>query len=136
MFPATLNEPSAWPLALQSADTFTAGAWLAIRLFGYVLVVPVVEELAFRVYAMRRLIDSDVDGVPVGRLTVASFVVSSLLFGALHGPLWVQGTLAGMAFAGALYRRRRFGDAVLAHATTNGLIAIYVFVTGEWSVWS
>jgi exosortase E/protease (VPEID-CTERM system) len=136
MFPATLNEPGAWPVALQSADTLTAAAWLAIRLFGYELVVPVVEELAFRVYAMRRLIASDMDGVPVGRFTVVSFVVSSLLFGALHGPLWVQGTLAGMAFAGALYRRRRFGDAVLAHATTNGLIAIYVFVTGEWSVWS
>jgi len=28
------------------------------------------------------------------------------------------------------------GDAVLAHATTNALIALYVFTSGRWSVWS
>jgi CAAX prenyl protease-like protein len=136
LFPSTLHDKAGWPVALASVNPFAAGTWLAIRLVGYVLVIPVVEELAFRAYAMRRLMDSDVDAVPVGRFSLAAFVISSLLFGALHGPLWIQGTLAGMAFAGALCWRRRFGDAVMAHATTNALIAIYVFVTGHWSVWS
>jgi exosortase E/protease (VPEID-CTERM system) len=136
LFPSTLHDKAGWPVALASVNPFAAGTWLAIRLVGYVLVIPAVEELAFRAYAMRRLMDSDVDAVPVGRFSLAAFVISSLLFGALHGPLWIQGTLAGMAFAGALCWRRRFGDAVMAHATTNALIAIYVFVTGHWSVWS
>ena len=87
-------------------------------------------------YAMRRLIGHDVDSVAVGTFSLASFVISSLLFGALHGALWIQGTLAGMAFACLLYRRRSVGDAVLAHATTNAVIALYVFSTGRWSLWS
>ena len=98
--------------------------------------MPVVEALAFRVYALRRLAHAEIDTVAVGSFSLFSFVISSLLFGALHSGLWVQGTLAGMAFACALYRRRRFGDAVLAHATTNGLLALYVFFTGQWSLWS
>ena len=136
LFPSTLSDTSVWPLALQSASTWDAGAWLAVRLVGYVLVVPVVEELAFRVYALRRLTHRDIDSAAAGSFSLSAFAISSILFGALHGGLWVQGTLAGMAFAYAFYRRRRFGDAVLAHATTNGLIALYVFATGRWSVWS
>ena len=54
----------------------------------------------------------------------------------LHGGFWLAGTIAGMSFALALYQRRALGDAVLAHATTNGLIAVYVLTTGRWSVWS
>jgi len=64
-----------------------------------------------------------------------SIVYLSLLFGALHGGFWLAGTIAGMAFAIALYQRRALGDAVLAHATTNGLIAFYVLATGRWSMW-
>jgi membrane protease YdiL (CAAX protease family) len=56
-------------------------------------------------------------------------------FGALHGR-WLAGTLAGLCYALALYRRGRLGDAVLAHATTNALIAADVLATGTWSLWS
>jgi CAAX prenyl protease-like protein len=84
---------------------------------------------------MRRLIREDFSRLPVGLFTWSSFLLSSVLFGALHGGSWVAGTLAGMTFAVALYQRRAIGDAVVAHATTNGLIAMYVFATGRWSVW-
>lgn len=63
-------------------------------------------------------------------------LLSSLLFGALHGELWLAGTIAGMLFAVALYRGKGLGDAVQAHATTNGLMVVYVFATGHWSAWS
>ena len=135
-FPLTVPHESAWPASLHSASGVAAAVYLAIKFVGYVVIVPLAEELAFRVYALRRLVHDTVDAVPVGTFSVASFAISSLLFGALHGSLWMQGTIAGMAFAGALYRRRSVGDAVLAHATTNALIAIYVFSTGRWSVWS
>jgi exosortase E/protease (VPEID-CTERM system) len=135
-FPLTSLRESSWPTALLAANGVGVAAWLALKTFGYVLVVPIVEELAFRVYAMRRLIDEDINAVPVGSFSLVSLAVSSLIFGALHGALWIQGTLAGVAFACALYRRRSVGDAVLAHATTNALIAVYVFTTGQWSVWS
>jgi exosortase E/protease (VPEID-CTERM system) len=136
MLPADLTGKDGWPAALQGMSAAGAVLWLAVRVIGYVLVTPLAEELAFRGYVMRRLIGADIDRVPLGAFRWLSFLGSSLLFGAFHGQLWLQGTFAGMVFAGALYRRRSLGDAVLAHATTNGLIACYVFVTGHWSVWS
>ena len=125
-----------WPAALQSVPLHWAAAWLVLRVIGYTVTVPLVEELAFRGYLTRRLIHTEFHRLPVGLFTWSSFLVSSVLFGALHGGYWLAGTVAGMTFALALYQRRALGDAVVAHATTNGLIALYVLTTGRWSVWS
>jgi len=110
-------------------------AWLVFRVVGSVLTVPFAEELAFRGYLTRRLISTDTDEVPLGQFSWLSFVVSSVLFGLLHGS-YLAGTLAGMAYALALYRRRVLGDAILAHAVTNALIAALVLVGGRWSLWA
>jgi exosortase E/protease (VPEID-CTERM system) len=135
LVPAASGQEEAWPAALGTLPAHWAAAWLAIRVIGYTVTVPIVEELAFRGYLTRRLIGEDFERLPVGLFTWSSFLLSSLLFGALHGGYWIAGTLAGMTFALALYQRRALGDAVVAHATTNGLIALYVFATGRWSVW-
>jgi exosortase E/protease (VPEID-CTERM system) len=123
-----------WPAALTTAPLQWAAAWLVVRVIGYTVTVPLVEELAFRGYLTRRLMQVDFDRLPVGMFSWWSFAASSLLFGALHGGMWLAGTIAGMTFAIALYQRRALGDAVVAHATTNGLIAMYVFATGRWSM--
>lgn len=125
-----------WPAELQGAPIHWGAVWLFFRVVGYTITVPLVEELAFRAYLTRRLIGPEVDRLPVGVFTWSSFAISSVLFGLLHGTFWIVGTLAGMAFALALYQRRAIGDAVVAHATTNGLLAMYVLATGRWSVWS
>jgi exosortase E/protease (VPEID-CTERM system) len=111
------------------------GGWLLFRVVGSVVTVPLAEELAFRGYLIRRLQAAEFQTVPPGRFTWASFLLSSALFGTLHGR-WLAGTLAGMAYALVLYRRGRLGEAVLAHATTNALIAAYVLATGSWALWS
>jgi exosortase E/protease (VPEID-CTERM system) len=116
------------PLAL-------AGFWLGCRVLGHVLIIPVVEELAFRGYLTRRLIAADFAQVPLGRFSWLSFLASSLCFGVLHTD-WLAGILAGMAYALALYRRGRLADCILAHATTNALIAVCVLLTGRWSLWA
>ncbi|MGZ8219979.1 exosortase E/protease, VPEID-CTERM system, partial [Methylomagnum sp.] len=110
-------------------------AWLAFRVVGSVLLVPVAEELAFRGYLTRRLIAADFEKIQPNHFTWLSFVGSSLAFGLAHDR-WLAGTLAGMAYAGAVYHRGRLGDAIVAHMTTNGLIALYVLAFGRWSLWS
>ncbi len=110
-------------------------AWLVFRIIGSVITVPIAEELAFRGYLTRRLIATDFQRVPLGRFTWWSFLLSSVLFGALHGR-WLAGVLAGMLYAAALYRRGELGDTVMAHATTNALIAVYVVVTGSLAFWT
>ncbi len=120
----------------ESSSTVWIAIWSLSRVIGYVAVVPLVEELAFRGYLTRRLISSDFESLPMGQFSWISLIGSSLLFGALHGQHWIAGSIAGFLFAVALYRRRRLGDAILAHATTNVSLALYAISTKDWSVWS
>ena len=119
------------PVGLTEAGLL---AWLLARIFGTVLVTPLVEELAFRGYLTRRLMATDFQMVPIGKFSWPSFLISSLLFGFLH-ERWMAGTLAGLLYALALYRRRELSDTVLAHAVTNGLIVAYALTSGDWSLW-
>lgn len=112
-----------------------SAAWLAARVVGSVVVVPLAEELAFRGFLTRRLIRADFTAVPPGTFSWPSFLISSALFGVLHGR-WLAGMLAGVAYALALYRRRELADAILAHATTNAAIAACVLIGGNWSLWA
>jgi len=53
----------------------------------------------------------------------------------LHGDRWLAGTLAGLIYAFAFLRRGRIGDAVIAHATTNALLAVWVLAGSRWYLW-
>ena len=115
---------------ISGLATGRAWAWLVVRVIGSVVVVPIAEELAFRGYLTRRLIAADYWTLPIGAFSWPSLVISSGLFGLLHGR-WLAGTLAGLLYAVALYRRRELSDAVVAHATTNAMIAAVVLITGD-----
>jgi CAAX prenyl protease-like protein len=112
-----------------------AALWLILRVIGSVVTVPIAEELAFRGYLSRRLIAPDFTTVAPGKFTWVSLLVSSAVFGALHGR-WLAGTLAGMLYAASYSRKGDLAEPVLAHATTNALIAAYVLATGAWSLWA
>jgi len=112
-----------------------ATLWLLFRVLGSTVTVPLAEEFFFRGFVARRSISEDADRVPLGQFTWFSFLVSSVLFGVLHGDAWIAGIVVGMLFASALYYRRRMVDAVVAHATTNALLSAYVMATGSWSQW-
>jgi len=83
---------------------------------------------------LRRLISANFDDLSAVRFTWLPFVVSSVLFGALHGR-WLAGTVAGMCYAWAMSRRGRVEDPILAHAITNALIAAAVLILGHWELW-
>jgi len=134
--PADMFEDTGFPEALTGSSRGLAIAWLAFRLLGYVVTVPLAEELAFRGYLTRRLVDRYFDQVEPARITWWSVALTSVLFGAMHGRCWMAGILAGVLFAVAFRRRGRLADAVTAHATTNALIAVYVLSTGKWLMWS
>jgi CAAX prenyl protease-like protein len=108
--------------------------WLFFRIAGSVITVPIAEELAFRGYLMRRLESADFARISYKQFSWWAVLASSAAFGALHGR-WLAGTLAGMLYAGAAIRRGQFIDTVIAHSTTNLLIAGYVVATGQWSLW-
>ena len=127
--------PSAIPGGLAALPDGGKWAWLVGRIAGGVLVVPLAEELAFRGFLLRRLQGAEFDRVPPGRWSWPAVLASALLFGALHpGRLWA-GTAAGVLYAWVYSRRGRLADAVVAHAVTNGLLAVYVLATESWWLW-
>ncbi|MBK8816061.1 MAG: CAAX prenyl protease-related protein [Methylococcaceae bacterium] len=109
-------------------------AWMFFRIAGSVLIIPLAEEFAFRGYLIRKLVSTDFENVTPQTFTALSFIGSSLIFGLLHDR-WFAGVLAGMGYAFVLYRHGRIGDAIVAHMTTNALIAVSVLAFGKWSLW-
>jgi exosortase E/protease (VPEID-CTERM system) len=109
-------------------------AWIAVRVAGSCLVIPLVEELAFRGFLLPWLASPRSEDEPARQWTWLAVIVSSAAFGALH-ERWILGTVAGLAFAAARLHRGRLGDAVLAHALSNAGIAAAVLLGGRWDLW-
>jgi len=110
-------------------------SWLVFRTAAAVITVPIAEELAFRGFLIRRLSSADFESLNPRHYTYIAVLVSSIAFGLLHGDRWLAGTVAGLIYAAAFLRRGRIGDAVVAHAITNALLAAWVLVGGNWDLW-
>jgi CAAX prenyl protease-like protein len=123
------------PQALQELSTPERLWWISTRALIASLAVPVVEELAFRGFLMRRLDGVDFDALSFTRVSIKALVISSVLFGLTHGAYWAPGIVAGLLFGAVAMRTGRFGDAVIAHAMANALLAAGVLLFGMWQLW-
>jgi exosortase E/protease (VPEID-CTERM system) len=109
--------------------------WVVFRCIGSVILVPICEELAFRGYLLRRLVDKDFSSVDVRTMTPLALAGSSIAFGLVH-ERWLVASLAGAAYALVAVRRGNLSAAIVAHAVSNALIAAWVLATGDYSQWS
>ncbi len=134
-FLLTKSPNDAMPKALAIASLGSRTTWIALRALAAVVTVPIAEELAFRGFAIRRFIASDIDTIPATSYTWFGLFISSVAFGMMHGNMWFAGILAGALYAWAYVRQGRIGEAVLAHATTNALLAAYVLTFQKWHLW-
>lgn len=110
--------------------------WITLRLAAATLTVPIAEELAFRGFLVRRLMQADVEAVPYSQIGTVALLLSSFAFGLMHGRMWLVGTLTGIVFALVAKRRDRLGEAIGAHIVANSVIAAAVLWTGNYSLWS
>ena len=108
---------------------------LAWRTARAVIIVPVVEELFWRGWLMRWLIDSDFERVPPGAYSPLSFWATAFLFASEHGPYWDVGLVTGVLYNCWMLRTKSLADCVLMHAMTNGLLSAYVIGAGQWQYW-
>jgi exosortase E/protease (VPEID-CTERM system) len=123
------------PEGLAAMSPGARGLWIAIRIAAAVITVPVAEELAFRGFLMRRIVNADFESVPFGQVSAMALLVSSIVFGSLHGALWLLALAAGVVYGLLVMRTGRIGEAVAAHATTNALLAAYVLAANQWQLW-
>ncbi|MBI1889339.1 MAG: exosortase E/protease, VPEID-CTERM system [Burkholderiales bacterium] len=133
--PASGETTEAFATDLKNNSPLLIAGWLAIRALGATLIVPLAEELAFRGYLINVLSKNEAtSGTEKFHKAWLPLIISSVAFGALHSA-WLAGALAGLAFGVARFIRGKVWDAVIAHMVTNGLLAIYVLSTQQWSYW-
>lgn len=113
----------------------TDGFFLLLRVAGSALLVPVIEELFWRSWMMRWLIDKRFWKLPLGAYTANSFWTVAVLFACEHGPYWDVGLLSGVIYNWWMVRTRSLGDCILAHAVTNACLAAHVIIAGQWQYW-
>ena len=95
-----------------------------LALLAALVFAPVLEELAFRGYLMRRPASPHFETVAPRAAGVVGIALSSVLFGVLH-PAWHVGIAFGLLYALAYCWKGRLSDAIVAHALTNlALIAV------------
>ena len=105
---------------------------IAFRALRAILIVPIVEELFWRGWLMRWLVNPDFKQVPLGTVTPYAFIATAVLFAVEHGAFWDVGLMAGIAYNWWMMRTRSLGDLILAHAVTNACLVGYVLASGRW----
>ena len=133
-----------WTLGSQSSpagfnpDIFGSDGtkWLmiAVRVMGAVIIVPIMEELFWRSFLLRYLIDSDFTKVAIGRYSLFSFLAVAILFGLEHHYVFA-GIMAGVVFNVIYYMTKSIAHCIVSHAVANLFLAMYVLKTGHWNFW-
>lgn len=106
--------------------------WRSVRA---ILIVPIVEELFWRAWLMRWLINPNFKSVPLGTYAAFSFWITAVLFASEHGPYWDVGLLTGIIYNYWMIRTKSVADCILMHAVTNGALSAYVIAAAQWQYW-
>jgi CAAX prenyl protease-like protein len=110
--------------------------FLAFRIIGAVLVVPVMEELFWRDFLWRQILaPNDFKLAEVGERARAPFLIVSLVFAFVHGNWWLTSIVWALMIGGLLMYTKSVGACIIAHAVTNLLLAAYVLKYRDWAFW-
>jgi CAAX prenyl protease-like protein len=107
---------------------------IAVRWIGAALLVPVMEELFWRSFLMRWIDRPQFETVVPQRVSLKAIILSTFVFTLAH-TLWLAAILAGLAYAWLFVRTGKLWVPVIAHAVTNGVLGVWVVMTGNWSFW-
>lgn len=114
------------------------GLTVAARLFRMVVIVAFVEEIFWRGFLMRYLVDIDGDfwKVKFGTYTRISFGVTVLLFMLIHQPADYLGAIIyGSLACWVAIRTKSLAACVWMHALANLLLGLFILQTKNWGLW-
>jgi CAAX prenyl protease-like protein len=105
--------------------------------------VPVVEEIFWRAFLLRALIDwNNFEKLPLGAFTWMSFLGTALLSTVQHPDTWVVSIFCWFAFNGLMYWTRSLLCLVICHGVTNLVLYAWVLFVGlyledarAWWLW-
>ena len=128
--------PYAEPVAPESLPYApqTCGWPLTVaKLAGSAFIIAPAEELFFRSFLYRRLISHDFSSVPLSKFDLSAFLWVVFLFTLEHDRP-VAAAITGVAY-GLLAIRFGITSAIVAHVTTNLILALHVIFNGAWQFW-
>lgn len=112
------------------------GVTVALRFLRLAVVVPLVEEIFWRGFLLRFLMNEDFERVAFGAFSWISFVVVTLAFAFSHNrPDWPAALLTGALYNVVAYRSKSLSTCILTHAVTNLLLGFWIMKTGQWGFW-
>ncbi|MDB4373509.1 CAAX prenyl protease-related protein [bacterium] len=118
----------------QWAQTFS----LVTRIFRAVVIVSLVEEIFWRGFLMRFLLDRDGKywKVPFGKPALISFIVVTLAFTIAHAPIDYLGALIyGSLTYGVAVWTKSLLACVVMHGVANASLAAYALAYGKLGLW-
>ena len=115
-------------------DPLQQSVFIGVRLFGLAVLIPIIEEIFWRGFLMRWIIDPNWQKQPLGRFTLSSFLWTTLLFTLAH-PEWFAAAIYSILINILLYWKKDLWNCIVAHATSNLLLGIYVLYFGAWELW-
>jgi CAAX prenyl protease-like protein len=111
-------------------------AFIAVRMIGAVMVVPVMEELFWRDFLWRTILaPNDFKLASIGEFGWAPVLIVPIAFSSVHGNWFPTAIVWGVLIELLLVWSRSLGACILMHATTNLLLAIYVLQYHAWGFW-
>lgn len=111
-------------------------ATILLRFARLVVVVPLLEEIFWRGFLLRYLIDEKFRAVPFGAFSWMSFCVVTLAFGFAHSAAdWPAAIATGALYNLVAHRTKSLSSCILAHALTNLLLGIWIMRTHQWGFW-
>jgi len=112
------------------------GIFLIFRIAISVVAVPILEELFWRGWLMRWIIEPNhFERLPLGAYTPMAFWLVAVLFASEHGSFWDVGLLAGIVYNWWIVRTHNLWDCIIAHAVTNAVLAAWVVAGNHWQYW-
>ena len=117
------------PFEQLTGQPAAAWAFLAIRFFGLVAVVPLIEEFFLRGFVMRFVMERDWWKVPFGTASRLAIVLGTVVPMLSHPELLAAAVWFSL-ITWLMLRTRNIWDCVVAHAITNLILGVYVVMMG------
>jgi CAAX prenyl protease-like protein len=109
--------------------------FIAVRLAGASVVVPVMEELFWRDFLWRTVLaPNDFKLAAVGEWDWKVWLIVAAAFSCVHAQ-WMTAFVWGAMIGGLLITTRSLGACIIMHGVTNFLLGLYVLKTGSWYFW-
>ena len=106
------------------------------RFLRLVVVVPLVEEIFWRGFLLRYLINEKFDQVAFGTFSWLSFAAVTIAFAFSHSmPDWAAAAITGVLYNCVAYRTKSLSTCVVTHAVTNALLGGWIMLTKQWGFW-